>query len=553
MRPRLTAAVLAVGLAAAAGLSGCTGGSTAAGDANSVLTIGMPNGPQTNNSNPFLGSSAGASLGYRYMIYEPLVMMNPVRPAEKGRPWLATKWSWSDNYRKLTLTVRDSVTWSDGKPMTAADVAYTFDLLKSNDALNTQAIPYKSVSVSGDTVNLTFDSSQYVNQTKILTQFVVPQHIWKSIKDPATDPVKKPVGTGPYTLTSFTSQTITLTRRSSYWQHLPKVKKLLYTSYNDNSADITALGNGQAEWSFVFVPNYKSVFVDKDPQHNKIWFPPTLGVHGLWINTQRKPFDDPALRKAMSMVIDRDDILDQGEAGYFYPKVDSPTGIPTPAGDPFISEEFQGKKVTVDVAGAKKLLKANGFRYRGSTLLAPSGKPVTLTLTDPAGWSDYITDLTIIKDNLADLGIKATVNKANEDAWTKNIDTGNFDAAMHWTNSGTTPYDMYQNIMDSSLYKPVGTGGVAGNYGRYRNAAATKALNRYANASTDSARSAALDTLQQIMADEVPVIVTSAANLGGEYSTRHWVGWPDAKNPYAPEQPTQINALDVVLHLRPAS
>ena len=67
------------------------------GSGTTVLNIGMPNGPQTENSNPFLGSSAGASLGYRCMIYEPLVMTNPVKPADPGKPWLATKWTWSND------------------------------------------------------------------------------------------------------------------------------------------------------------------------------------------------------------------------------------------------------------------------------------------------------------------------------------------------------------------------------------------------------------------------------------------------------------------------
>jgi peptide/nickel transport system substrate-binding protein len=253
------------------------------------------------------------------------------------------------------------------------------------------------------------------------------------------------------------------------------------------------------------------------------------------------------------MVINRDDIFTQGEAGYFYPKVDNPSGIPTPAGDSFIAPEYKGKTTTVDVAGAKKLLTDSGFSLDGTTLKDPTGKAVTLTLTDPAGWSDYITDLEIIKDNLSQIGIAATIDKANQDAWFKAIDAGNFDGAMHWTNDGATPYDLYQNVMDGSILKPVGTGGVSGNYGRFQNAEATQALSQYANASDEATRTAALNTLQKIMVEQMPMIPTSAANLGGEYSTKNWTGWPDEHNQYAPAQPTQINALDVVLHLTPAS
>lgn len=554
MRVNRPAALAIAGVMAMSALAACGSGGSAAAASSGVLNIGMPNGPLTDNNNPFLPSSASSSLGYKFMIYEPLVMLNSAQPSAPGKPWLATKWTWSDNFSTLTATIRDNVKWSDGQPMTAADVAYTFQLLKSNATLNINALPITSASSSGNTATIRFASSQFVNQYKILTQtFVVPQHIWSKIANPATDTIKNPVGTGPYTLKSFTSQTVVLDERPSYWQAQPKVKELRYTSYNDNNAQTTALASGAAEWSFVFIPNAKAVYTSKDPAHYKLWFPPTLGIHGLWFNTTKAPLNNPALRKAISLVVNRHDVFVQGEDGYFYPEVTNVTGIPTPAGNSFIAPRFAGRNVTPDVGAAKKVLTDAGFRFRGDTLLDPSGKPVTFTLSDPAGWSDYQTDLAIIKDNVAQIGIDAKIDKANEDAWTKNVDTGQFDAVMHWTNNGATPYDIYQSIMDGTLYKPVGTGGVNGDWGRFNDPRATAALKQYANATSDSARTAALTELEQIMVDQTPMVPTSAANVGGEYSTKHWVGWPGPGNAYAPAQPTLPNALDIVLHLRPAT
>ena len=560
MRARRSVALALAGLLAAATLAACSSGDGKSGSSGNggsgtgatVLNVGMPNGPQTENHNPFLGSSSGASLGYRWMIFEPLVMINGIKPTEPGKPWLATEWKWDANYTKLSLTVRDGVKFSDGQPMTADDVAYSFQIRKDNEALNSDAIPYGTITASGNKVDLTFTRSQFTNQNKILTVFVIPKHQWSTIKDPSQDTLKSPIGTGPYTVKSFTPQTTTLTLRDSYWQDLPKVKELRYTSYNDNNAQTTALANGASEWSFVFVPNVKAVYQDKDPKNHKLWFPANLGIHGLWINTTKKPFDNPALRRAMNLVINRDDIFQQGEAGYFYPKVESMTGIPTPAGESFIAPEYKDLKHKVDVEAAKKELTDAGFKLEGDVLKDPTGKPVTITLTDPAGWSDYITDLEIIKDNLSTIGIKATVDKANQDAWFKNIDEGNFDAAMHWTNGGATPYDIYQNIMDGKILKPVGKGGVSGNYGRFNSPEATKALDQYANAADDATRTTALNTLQKIMVEQMPIIPTSASNVGGLYSTKNWVGWPDEQNQYGPAQPTQQNALQIILNLKPA-
>ncbi|MFC4855663.1 ABC transporter substrate-binding protein [Actinophytocola glycyrrhizae] len=556
MRLRRKAVAVAAALLLTASLAACGDGTTGgAGNPNGVLNIGMPNGPQTENHNPFLPSSSSNSLGYRWALYEPLVMTNQVKPDEEGKPWLATEWTWSDNFRELDLTIRDNATWSDGKPVTAQDIAYTFTLLKNTPALNINAIPYAEAVAEDDKVTVTFTSSQFVNQMDILTQTpMVPEHIWSKITDPATDTVKNPVGSGPYTLKTFTPQTVTLTvRDSGYWQDLPQVKELRYTSYNDNNAQTTALANGSSEWAFTFISNYKAVYVDKDPEHHKLWFPPVLGVHGLFLNTELKPFDDPVLRRAMNMVINRNDVFMQGEAGYFYPEVKNVTGIPTPAGESFLADEFKGEEFEVDVDGARKLLTDSGYTYSGDTLLDKTGKPVQLTLSNPAGWSDYITTLEILKDNFSDLGIAATVDKANQDTWTSDVDTGQFEAAMHWTNNGATPYDLYQSIMDGALYKPVGTAGVNGNWGRFRNADATEALHQYANAADDTVRQEAMDELQRIYVEQAPVLITGAANAGGEYSTKNWVGWPDEDNQYAPAQPTQPNALDIILRLKPAS
>jgi peptide/nickel transport system substrate-binding protein len=207
----------------------------------------------------------------------------------------------------------------------------------------------------------------------------------------------------------------------------------------------------------------------------------------------------------------------------------------------------------VDVEGAKKVLTDAGFKLNGTTLSDPNGKPVKIELKDPAGWSDYQTSLEIVKDNLAQIGIAATVVKANQDAWFKDVEEGNFEAVFRWTNGGSTPYDLYQTIMDGTLIKPIGTASPAGNFGRFNNADATKALKDYQNAADDAARTAALATLQKVFVEQVPMIPVGADNVGMAYSTKNWVGWPDDTNPYGAGQPTQANALDVVLHLKPAN
>jgi peptide/nickel transport system substrate-binding protein len=559
MQRRKLFAVALAGVLATGGLAACGDSPNANKDASNskgtdFLSIGMPNGTVTENNNPFVGTSAGASLGYRWTIYEPLGMWNNVKPAEPAKPWLASDIKWAADYKQLDVTIRDKATWSDGQPLTAEDVAYTFNLIKSNEALNIFAIPFDQITANGNKVTVTFKTSQFTTWHKIISQIpIVPKHLWEKIKDPATDPIKEPVGSGPYTLKTFSQQGIVLARRESgYWQDKPAVKELRYTSYTDNNAQTTALATGQAEWSFVFIPNYQQTFVAKDPEHFKVWAPGVLGIHGLYINTTQKPFDDPALRRAMNMVVNRADIFNQAEAGYFHPELKSITGLPEGAGDAFITDAYKGQTLKVDVEGAKTLLTGAGYKLDGATLKDKTGKAVTIKLSDPAPWSDYQTTLEIIKSNLAEIGIAATVEKPNQNVWDANVQKGDFGAVMRWTNGGSTPFDIYQTVMDGDLLKPIGTAAQQGNFGRFKSPEATAALKAYANATSDADRTTALATIQKIFVEQAPMLPVGSDNIGGAISTKNWIGWPSDSDPYAPMQPTQSGALDVIMHLKPA-
>ena len=559
-RRRLFAVALA-GVLASGGLAACSSDSPNANrNADNAkqagfLSIGMPNGTVTESNNPFVQTSAAASLGYRWVLYEPLGQWNNTKPSEPLTPWLASQITWSADYKTVDLVIRDGATWSDGKPLTAEDVVYTHNLIKSNDALNLFAIPYDQITVEGNKVKMTFKSSQFTTHHKVIGQTpIVPKHVWEKIADPATDPIKEPVGSGPYTLKSFSQQAAILgARESGYWGEVPKVKELRYTSYADNNAQSTALSTGQSEWSFVFIPNYQQTFVSKDPQHYKVWAPGVLGIHGLYLNTTKKPFDDPALRRAMNMVINRNDIFVQAEAGYFHPEIKSVTGLPEGAGDAYIADEYKGKTFTVDVEGAKKLLTDSGYKLEGTTLKDKSGKPVTIKLSDPAPWSDYQTTLEIIKSNLAEIGIEATVEKPNQTVWDANVQKGDFEGSVRWTNGGSTPFDIYQTVMDGDLYKPLGTAAQQGNFGRFQSPEATAALKAYSNATDETARKTALATIQKIFVEQAPMLPIGSDNVGAAYSTKNWVGWPSDSDSYAPMQPTQAAALMVILKLQPAN
>lgn len=554
---RLKASAIALGVATALVLTGCSssGGndddSTTSSGGGAALTIAKPDGAiATESNNPWIGDSSALKLGYVNAIYEPVGIVNVVDPSDEVRPWLASEITWSDDYTSVTLTTREGVRWSDGQDLTADDIAYSYQMLVDTPELNTAALDITDVAVDGDTVTVSFGTPMFAKQDKVLHRFVVPKHVWEGIADPTTETNPDPVGTGPYTLTSFSTESVQLDARDDYWGGELAVPTLYYVSYNDNSALTTALANGDADWAQAFLPNVQSAFVDKDPEHNVYWAPAGLGIDAMFVNTTKKPFDDVAFRQAVNMVIDREQHQQIAREGGV-PLLTSVTGLPTPAGDPFISDEYAGEEYEVDVDGAKKVLTDAGYTFEGDSLVDPDGEPVTFRLSVPQGWNDYVTGISLIAESVKAIGVEATVDTPDSDSWWAAKGTGDFDAILHWTETGATPYDIYSDTMDARWLKPVGEAADY-NFGRFDSPEATAALDAYLAATTDEDRATAIAEAQEIFVEQVPVMPIGTRPFITEFNTRSYVGWPSDDDPYINADPTQPTAVLILTQLEPA-
>jgi peptide/nickel transport system substrate-binding protein len=549
---------VALAVAAALALTACSGGSggsaddegTSTGASGAALTIAKPDGAiATESNNPWVGDASGMKLGYINAILEPLGFVNLVDPTDEVTPWLAQEITWNDDFTSVTLVARDGVTWNDGEEFTAEDIEFTFNLLKDTPELDNAALGITGVTLDGSSVTVTFGASMFAKQDKVLHKLIVPKHIWESVADPATDPNLEPVGTGPYTLTQFSSQSVELTARDDYWGGELAAPTLYYVSYNDNTALTTALASGEADWAQAFIPNVQSAYLDKD-EDNVYWAAAGLGIDTMFVNTQTKPFSDVAFRQAMNLVVDREKHQAIAREGGV-PELTSVTGLPTPAGDAFISEEYADATYEVDVEGAKQILSDAGYTWDGDALVDPDGEPVTFELSVPQGWSDYVTGISLIADSAAEIGVEATVDTPDSDTWWAMKGEGDFQAILHWTDTGATPYDLYSDIMDGRWMKPLGEAADF-NFGRYDNPEATAALNTYATATDDATREEALAEVQKIFVEDVPAIPIGTRPFIGEYNTRSYVGWPGEDDPYTNPDPTQPSAALILTSLEPA-
>ncbi|HEY0187210.1 MAG TPA: ABC transporter substrate-binding protein [Cellulomonas sp.] len=543
---------VAIGLAAVLALAACSGTAddSGTGSTGASLTIAKPDGAiATESNNPFVGDTSAMTLGYINAILEPLGIVNLIDSSQETTPWLAQEIVWNDDYTSVALTARDGVRWSDGEDFTAEDIEYTFTLLKDNPELDSSALGITGIVLADSTVTVSFESSMYAKQDKVLHKLIVPKHIWEQVDDLTTYENLDPVGTGPYTLTSFTTQSVELTARDDYWGGDLAVPTLYYVSYNDNTALTTALANGDVDWAQAALPNVQSAYLDKD-EDNVYWAAAGLGIDAMFMNTTTKPFDDVAFRQAMNLVVDRSQYQQVAREGGV-PELTSVTGLPTPAGDEYISAEYQDVEFTVDVDAAKEILTEAGYTWSGDSLVDPDGETVSFELSVPQGWSDYVTGISLIADAAAELGVATTLNTPDSDSWLEAIGTGDFQAILHWTDTGMTPYDLYSDIMDGRWLEDIGTAADY-NFGRYDNAEATAALDSYATASDDATRTEALASLQEIFVEDVPALALGTRPFIGEYNTRSYVGWPSEDDPYTTADPTQPTAALILTRLTAA-
>jgi peptide/nickel transport system substrate-binding protein len=514
------------------------------------LTIAKPDGAiKPENNNPWVSTDPAMTLGYVNAIYEPLAMVDLVGSA-KTQMWLASKVSWSKDYRTVHVTARSGVKWSDGKAFTAADIAFTFNYLKKHPELDANALGIAKASSKGNVATITFKDSMYVRQDKVLMDtHIVPKHIWAKISNPSKNTNLHPVGTGPYALAHFSSQGVQLKARKGYWGGTPAVPVLNYVSYDSNTSLTTALAQHEADWAQAAIPNVTTAYVDKDKTHNHYWAAGDLADDVLFVNTTTAPFNNVAFRKALNMVINRPQYAKIARLGLI-PSLTSATGLPTPAGNPFITKAYAKSTYKVDVAAAKKVLTSAGYTYQNGTLMDPSGSAVTFTLTDPSGWSDYDTGISLISKAAQSLGVTANVTTPDADSWTEAIGDGNFQAAEHWTDSGATAYNIFDDMMDGSWLEPIGTNANY-NFGRFSDPTATKALQQYANATSSKQRSAALATVEREFMTKVPAMPLAMRPDIAEYDSKNYVGWPSAKNAYINPDPTQPSAVEILMRLKP--
>jgi peptide/nickel transport system substrate-binding protein len=486
--------------------------------------------------------------GVRGLIYESLVQFDG--ETGKATPWLATSWGWSNHALTLWFKIRKGVKWNDGKPLTAADVVYSAKLTLKNPAFDgvSGMDPWvKSVTKSGDTVYFHLKSvnstlNYYIGQDML----ILPEHIWSKVKNPTTYTDQHPVGTGPYMLKSFSPEQYVLKANPHYWQKgLPYVSTLTFPAYSSNTSAEADLLNGSTQWGGLFIADAQHTYVGKAPG-NHFWYNPANQPACLYTNDAKQPFSNVWFRRALTEVINRNQVYKEGEYGY---------EPPSNAG--FIQTQFEktwGDSKVLSMLNPKgniKAAKADMKQAMKNKATASAIKNNTFQIVVVSGWTDWDASVALIAKQLKAIGVKATADDVDFNTYNNDLNNGTFDMGMSWTYGGPpNPYPIYKFGFGSAFYVPDGKNSNGNDRERYKNPALDKLINAFAHSTVQSKQIADMKKMERIVASDVPIVPLVTQAYWYEYNTAKFTGFPTKANPYEIGSPYQNYEIEnVILHV----
>ena len=531
--PALAAAgLLCASLTACGSTSGANPSGGSAGGASGVVTVntGASSAFQA-DFNPFSPNDNDATVG---MIYEPLYYFDTV-DSSRVTPWLASSYAWGDNGESITFHLRQGVTWTDGQQFTAADVAFTFNqMVSSPTPYNQFGLPVTGAVANADgSVTVKFSKPVYSDLYYIAGKVVIlPEHIWKSVSDPATFQNSSPVGTGAFKVASVTPQVMTLTANRNYYQPgFPKIGTVRFLSYSGNTSSNTAIETGQLDWSGNYIPNIQQNYLAKNPKYQLVNIP--LAVAFFVPNLKSGPTAQLAVRQAISDALGRDFISQSvydGQAPATNPEALLSPNF-TGQIDPSLPTKISG---TANVAKAQSDLESAGYKLGSDNMFDdPSGKPLSISIQVISGYSDYVQDVQIAQQQLKAAGIDLQVQSESYQQFTSNQDNGNFQLLID--NFGYTPstYSYYYNLLESTLAPKAGTPDTVGNYGGYSDAQVDADLAAIAGTTEETKQNPAFYDIEQHMVQDVPVIPLFEQQNEQEFNGSKITGFPTQTDPYA--------------------
>lgn len=299
-------------------------------------------------------------------------------------PGLATDWTTSEDQLTWTFNIRSGVTWQDGEPLTANDIAYTYNtVLDCHLGNQLSYLPFTDSVTATSATTLEWKTTvPTVAPTLPPWVYIVPEHIWGSMscdelkKAPNFEDGKPVIGSGPFQLTAWTKgESWTMQANKDYWAGAPHIDTFVVRKFNNAEAMVTALKNGEIDYAAALSPDLFNQLANDSTDSITTWVGPATGFTQMSFNmcfpddpnaapycvkngsTGHPALQDPVVRTAIATAIDRQTLVDKVLAGYG----EAGTTIVPPFAVNFHYEPTPEELATFDIAKANQMLEDAGY------------------------------------------------------------------------------------------------------------------------------------------------------------------------------------------------
>lgn len=515
--------------------------------------------------NPFQPGSLANTTGTIGIVYEFLYDFDP----QTGTmiPWLAESSTWSDPLT-YEVTLRQGMTWSDGEPLTAEDVKFTFELGQKYAALWFSPVwnYLRTVTVTDEThLTFTFEDPLYQEwDNDLINVPIVPKHLWesKTEEEITVGANEKPVGSGAYQYLTNAEDRNVWVRNENWWgiavYGKPAPKYIVDIRTSSNNIALGMVLKGELDLSNNFLPGVATL-ADQgyvETYYSEAPYMLSANTAVLFLNTTKKPMDDAAFRRALAFAIDVPSIVNTAYANLV--KAANPTGM-LPAFDRFLDQDVVNELgYTYDTAKAKEMLAAAGYKDTNGDgfVEAPDGSEIKLEVTCPSGWTDWMAAIDVIAKSAQAAGISIVAATPDYGAWNTAMQSGTFDMTLNnWANLSNTPWTLYNLLFNHPIREQM----QSGNFGRWDNQEMFDLVDGLARIPTsdEAGMKAQLSKIEKLMLTELPMIPLWYNGLWAQFSTATWTNWPTetSENPTLPTTWSgywQLGGLQTLINLKPA-
>jgi len=484
-----------------------------------VLRLGLQSDKFTQMNAFVLPWGNGAVFG---MTHIPLATF---KPDLDTAPCLAEKWEVSSDGKSITFHLVKNATWHDGKPVTAEDVAFSFEYWKKIDKSDARGNWYGSYLdhakvIDNNSVELVFNESvaAVTLASQIPITYVIPQHVWKGVEKPKEyNGADALIGCGPFIFEKFDNdaQIAYLKANPNYFAGKPAVDAIEWHYYRSLDTLLLALEKGEIDAKADYYQPVSGIYAADLVKADNVdlIIVPDIGVPlHLVFGFKQYPTNTTSFRQAVSYAIDYQALLEMIAAGYG----EIPgKGYNSPALPGFDTDL---PKLEYNTTKAKDLLNSSGFIDKDGDGLreSPDGSKLRIPIT-PDTKPQYVRAAEVISQNLRKIGLDVYVESLSSDALKKKLWTDrDYCMAVRYS----TPYANLAGDTAAEYYVDL-----PGMFGTCKDAKITGIVNEAIRSKDIDALSKSRRAIQEYAAEEQPIIALIWGDAIYPVRTDRWIGW----------------------------